>query len=57
MSDTKKHRPINIFYSYAHEDNANRKKLSKYLAPLRNEEKIREWYDDDIIRAMILATQ
>lgn len=40
--------PLKCFYSYSHQDRESRKKLSDYLAPLRQKNKIVEWYDRDI---------
>jgi hypothetical protein len=37
--------PVKCFYSYSHTDIDFRKKLSNYLAPLRQQKKIVEWYD------------
>jgi len=37
-----------IFYSYAHEDDELRKKLVTFLAPLRQQRRITEWYDRKI---------
>jgi hypothetical protein len=39
---------IDLFYSYAHEDEALRDKLNSHLALLRQQGFIREWYDRDI---------
>ncbi len=42
MKDSlRKEQPINIFYSYAHEDQEHQRKLSKYLASLRREGKLK----------------
>ena len=40
--------PVKCFYSYAHADKDFREKLSRYLAPLRQQKKIEEWYDRNI---------
>jgi hypothetical protein len=42
--------PWRVFYSYSHSDlDADlRQKLAKYLAPLRHQRKIEEWYDRKI---------
>ncbi len=41
-------KPIEVFYSYAHEDASLREKLKKQLASLKRQELISEWYDRDI---------
>lgn len=38
-----------IFYSYAHEDAALRQRLATYLAPLKQQKKIVEWHDRQIM--------
>jgi hypothetical protein len=49
MKDTShKKQPLNVFYSYAHEDEEHRARLSKYLASLRREGLIKEWFDANI---------
>jgi predicted helicase len=40
--------PIDLFYSYAHEDEVLRDQLNKHLANLRRQGLIRAWYDHDI---------
>ncbi len=40
--------PVNIFYSYAHQDEAYRDELSNYLGVLVKNGKIREWHDRKI---------
>jgi len=40
--------PVEVFYSYAHEDEALRDKLKKQLASLKRQGLISEWYDRDI---------
>jgi hypothetical protein len=42
--------PWRVFYSYSHSDldAGLRQKLAKYLAPLRHQKKIEEWYDRKI---------
>lgn len=40
--------PVKIFYSYAHEDEVLRDKLSTYLGVLRQNNKIEEWHDRKI---------
>lgn len=41
-------KPIEIFYSYAHEDEALRNQLNTHLATLRRQGLITEWYDRQI---------
>lgn len=41
-------KPVEVFYSYAHEDEALRDKLKKQLASLKRQGLISEWYDRDI---------
>lgn len=41
-------KPVEVFYSYAHEDSALRDKLKKQLASLKRKGLISEWYDRDI---------
>jgi hypothetical protein len=38
----------NVFYSYSHEDGLLRDELAKFLAPLRHQGRIVEWYDRKI---------
>lgn len=40
--------PWRIFYSYSHKDAEARERLATYLAPLRQQNKIVEWYDRKI---------
>ena len=40
--------PLELFYSYAHADEALRKKLETFLVMLRREGVIREWHDRKI---------
>jgi TIR domain len=40
--------PVELFYSYAHEDEALRQELQKHLALLKREGRISEWHDRDI---------
>ena len=40
--------PIEIFYSYAHEDEELRDELKKHLANLKRQKAITDWYDRDI---------
>ncbi len=40
--------PWNLFYSYSHEDALLRDELAKFLAPLRHQGRIVEWYDRKI---------
>ncbi|MEP6749944.1 MAG: toll/interleukin-1 receptor domain-containing protein [Bacteroidota bacterium] len=40
--------PVKCFYSYSHADKGFRETLSNYLAPLRQQKKITEWYDRNI---------
>ena len=47
MNDTEKGRII-VFYSYAHSDEALRKRLEKSLSSLRKEGLISEWHDRKI---------
>ncbi|MEP6750804.1 MAG: TIR domain-containing protein [Bacteroidota bacterium] len=48
-------KPVQIFYSYAHEDRKNRATLSKYLAPMQDEKVINEWFDDNIIAGEVFG--
>jgi hypothetical protein len=41
-------KPIEIFFSYAHEDEELRDKLAKHLAILRRQNIIAEWHDREI---------
>ncbi len=41
-------RPIEVFYSYSHEDEDYRKKLGKHLSVLRRAGLIADWHDRDI---------
>lgn len=41
--------PIEIFFSYAHEDEALRDELTKHLAALRRQGVIKQWHDREII--------
>lgn len=40
--------PWRVFYSYSHKDAQLRERLATYLAPLRQQKKIAEWYDREI---------
>lgn len=40
--------PVEIFYSYAHEDEKLRDELKKHLANLKRQKVITDWYDRDI---------
>jgi len=40
---------VELFYSYAHEDEKFRKKLEKHLSVLKNQGVIRDWHDRKII--------
>lgn len=40
--------PVEVFYSYAHEDEKLRDELKKHLANLKRQGVITEWYDRDI---------
>jgi hypothetical protein len=40
--------PWNLFYSYSHEDALLRDELAKFLAPLKHQGRIVEWYDRKI---------
>src|SRR6266852_6087155 len=42
------HSSVEVFYSYAHEDEKLRDELVKHLANLRRQGVITEWYDRDI---------
>jgi hypothetical protein len=37
-----------VFYSYSHRDMEHRDQLGKFLAPLRQNKKIEDWYDRSI---------
>ncbi|MCI0391150.1 MAG: TIR domain-containing protein [Acidobacteria bacterium] len=41
-------KPIDVFFSYAHEDEELRRKLENHLSSLRHEGIIRSWHDRDI---------
>ncbi len=41
--------PWRVFYSYSHQDADLRDRLATYLAPLRQQKKIIEWYDRKIM--------
>lgn len=41
-------RPISLFFSYAHEDEALRDELAKHLSIMRRQGVISDWYDRDI---------
>jgi len=41
-------KPIDVFFSYAHEDEGLRRKLENHLSILRREGFIRSWHDRDI---------
>lgn len=41
-------RPISLFFSYAHEDEALRNELAKHLSIMRRQGVITDWYDRDI---------
>jgi hypothetical protein len=49
---TEQAQPIEIFYSYAHEDEKQRKELDKHLYNMRRQGLIAEWYDRDISAGM-----
>lgn len=40
---------MKVFYSYCHADEEHRKKLEQFLVPLRDAQKITEWYDGKIL--------
>ena len=40
--------PVNIFFCYAHEDEALLKKLKTFLAPLQRQGLVDAWHDRDI---------
>jgi tetratricopeptide (TPR) repeat protein len=42
------HNSVEVFYSYAHEDEALRDELKKHLANLKRQGVITDWYDRDI---------
>ncbi len=42
-------RPVNVFVSYAHDDDRHRKNLQKAVSPLRRRKLIDEWYDAGIV--------
>lgn len=44
-SGTLRQKPLNLFYSYAHEDERLRDSLGKYLSPVKQQGMIKEWYD------------
>ncbi len=41
--------PLEIFYSYAHEDEKLRDSLAKYLTPLKQQGIVKEWHDRCIV--------
>jgi hypothetical protein len=45
---TSRQKPLALFYSYAHEDERLRDALAKYLAPLKQQDVIKEWHDRQI---------
>src|SRR5438874_11812765 len=42
------HKSVEVFYSYAHEDEKLRDELKKHLANLKRQSVITDWYDRDI---------
>jgi tetratricopeptide (TPR) repeat protein len=42
------HNPVEVFYSYAHEDEKLRDELKKHLSNLKRQGVITDWYDRDI---------
>lgn len=42
------HQSVEVFYSYAHEDESLRDELKKHLANLQRQKVITDWYDRDI---------
>ena len=40
--------PIELFYSYAHEDETLRDRLNSHLSTLKQQNTIRAWHDRDI---------
>jgi GTPase SAR1 family protein len=48
MPDRTQPEPVQLFYSYAHEDGALREKLDKHLSLLRQQGLLSTWYDRDI---------
>ncbi len=50
-------KPVEIFYSYAHEDEALRNQLNTHLAMLRRHELITEWHDRKISAGALWASE
>ena len=48
---------IELFYSYAHEDEALRNRLNNHLSLLRQQGFIRAWYDRDINAGSLWAQE
>jgi hypothetical protein len=46
--ETRRGRPLRVFYSYAHEDERLLVRLREHLAPLRRQNLIDDWHDRDI---------
>ncbi len=42
-------KPIEILFSYAHEDEKLRTRLEKHLSSLKNQQRIEWWYDEKIL--------
>jgi hypothetical protein len=49
--------PIDLFYSYAHEDETLLKKLNTHLAALQRQGLLRAWYDRDILAGSLWAQE
>jgi type I restriction-modification system DNA methylase subunit len=50
-------RPLELFYSYAREDETLRNQLDRHLAMLKRQGLIREWYDRDISAGRLWVQQ
>ena len=48
MTEQKLTSPIDLFYSYAHEDEVLRNELNKHLSLLRRDGLIKDWHDREI---------
>ena len=49
--------PVDLFYSYAHEDEALRNKINVHLASLRRQGSICEWHDREILPGSLWAQE
>lgn len=49
--------PIEVFYSYAHEDEGLRRELEKHLVLLTREKLVRSWHDRKILAGKVLASE